>query len=220
MQRGSAQLLLVFVFTVLILLGGYFYLSSNKSPKNILPEAKPATQNITSKTLLQNTYSNQNLGFEFIIPKNLTAKADMEEEFNKRGNGDYRKNFTGYVGYEPPVFLGAVAVLDETGLYDKNPFSLWVFDNPDNLSPEKWFNSYWYYPFVWGVFDYTSKGHIALDAEATISGELAKSKIVAYQPGEPKFIYVSKNNKMYLFRIIKDSKNTGEQILFSFKFIQ
>ena len=90
----------------------------------------------------------------------------------------------------------------------------------NNLTIEQFFQNYWYYPFVWGVFDDTSKGHIALDQEATISGELAKSKIIAYQPGEPKFIYVSKNNKMYLFRIIDDKNHTGDQILSSFKFIK
>ena len=124
------------------------------------------------------------------------------------------------MGYAPPEFLGAVAVLDKTGSYDKNPFSVWVFNNNNYLTIEQWFQKYWYYPFVWGVFDYTSKGHIALDQEATVSGETAKSKIVSYQSGEPKYIYVSKNSKMYLFRIIDDKDHTGDQILSSFKFIQ
>ncbi len=172
------------------------------------------------KTLFAcNLFISINLGFSLSYKKDLTVKEDSEEEYNKRGNGDFRKNFKGYVGYEPPAFLGAAAVLGKDNNFDNNPFTIWVFDNPNNLTVDGWFDKYWYYPFVWGVFDYTSKGHIALDKEATVSGEMAKSKVVVYQPGQPKFIYVAKEGKMYLFRIIDDSKNTGDQILSTFKFL-
>lgn len=163
-----------------------------------------------------NDYSNKDLGIGFSYSKELSVKGDSEGEYNKRGNGDYRKNFMGYVGYEPGVVLGAVVVLDKSDQYDINPFSVWVFDNPNNLSAENWFSKYWYYPYLWGVFDYTSKSHVALDQEATVAGKISSSKVVAYQLGSPKYVYISNNGKMYLFRVIG---SIGEQILAMIKFV-
>ena len=242
-QKGFAHIFaLVGVLVLLAVLGEVYYLSKANSSKKIQPEVVSTDSfnqapeenspiaSIKPKSLLQSalsnsqapfqkqeelTYSNPNLGFELKFTKDLTVKEDSEEEYNKRGNGNYRKNFNGYVGYEPGKVLGAVVVLDKTGSYDINPFSVWVFENPNNLTPDDWFSKYWYYPFLWGVFDYTSKGHVALDQEATISGKPAKSKIVSYQVGKPNYIYISKDQKMYLFRIIGE---TGDKILSGFKF--
>ncbi len=211
MQKGSAQLLLIFIFVIIIFGGVYFYQSTIKESYLQNPNFT------TSKQPESNGYLNSDFGFGFKYSKDLILKVDSEEEFNKRGNGDFRKNFKGYVGYEPGKFIGAVAILDKTNSFETNPFTVWVFENQYNLTVDSWFNKYWYYPFIWGVFDYTSKGHIALDQEATISGQLAKSKVVSYQPGQPKFIYVAKDKKMYLLRVIG---NTGNIILSSFKFNQ
>lgn len=211
MQRGSAQLLVVFIIVTALVAGGYYYLSAKG--KNPLPAIN---ENVAPlKTLQSSDYANQSLGFTFTYPKGLTLKEDTEEDFNKRGNGDFRKNFKGYVGYEPGKFSGAVVLLQDSS-FDQNPFTVWVFDNPDNLSIDEWYKNFWYYPFVWGVFDYSSKNHITPDTEATISGQQAKYKIVSYQPGKPKFIYVAKDKKMYLFRIIGE---TGDNLLFTFKFL-
>lgn len=209
MQKGAAQLLLIFAVIIIVLAGGVFLYQGTK--KNIplqLPQVTPVKQ------IEFNEYSNQDLGFYLKTSKDLTIKTDSEEEFNKRGNGNFRKNFKGYVGYEPGKALGAVVVLDKSSSYDANPFSIWVFDNPNNLTIDAWFKNYWYYPFVWGVFDYTSKGHITPDTEATISGQPAKSKIVAYQPGKPKFVYVAIKEKMYLIRLFEGE---GDKILSTFK---
>ncbi|MDO8498480.1 MAG: hypothetical protein Q7S44_01720 [bacterium] len=209
-QKGAAHLLLILV-TVILLAGGiYFYQTNNK--KTVLQS--PTT---TLQQPKLNDYTNSELGFSFQYPQDLTVKADSEEEFNKRGKTDFKKNFQNYVGYAPPDFLGAIAVLDKTESYEINPFSVWVFDNPHNLSAEKWFDSYWYYPFLWGVFDWTSKGHVALDTETTVSGLIGKSKIVSYQTGQPKYVYFSKDQKMYLLRVIGE---TGEKILPTFKFLE
>ena len=55
---------------------------------------------------------------------------------------------------------------------------------PNSLTIDKWYERYWYYPFVWG--DYTARRNsVAPIKESTISGTLAKSGIVTYQPGEP-----------------------------------
>lgn len=210
MQKGTVQLLLILATAIIILGGVYFYQGTKR---NNLPQISRLTSSAEVKF---NDYSNTNLEFAFKYAKDLIAKVDSEENFNKRGNGDFRKNFTGYVGYEPGKVLGAVVVLSKDQNYDTNPFSVWVFDNTDNLTIDSWFNKYWYYPYLWGVFDWVSKGHVTPDTEATISGRLAKSKIVSYQPGKPKFVYISNDNKMYLFRMIGES---GDKILSTFSFL-
>lgn len=242
MQRGFVHIFaLVGILVLVLVVAEVFYFSRAKPVKNVQKAAdtsaavvsSPAPEKqapkadgflqippITTTTVAKqpefNDYLNSELGFKFSYNLNLSVKEDSEEEFNKRGNGNFRKNFTGYVGYEPPKPLVAVAVLDKDLSFDKNSFSVWVFDNSDNLTTDSWFDKYWYYPFIWGVFDYTSKGHITLDKEATISGQPAKYKIIAYQPGSPKFVYVSKGGKMYLFRVIGE---TGDKILSTFKFL-
>jgi len=210
MQKGSAALLLL--IGVLVVIIGFFVLGQVKLPAS---ELKSPVVNVSSESK-DSVYKDQDLSFEFEYPKDFSVKEDSEEEFNKRGNGNYRKNFRGYVGYEPPQVLGAVAVLDKDDSFVSSPLSVWVFDNPEKVSKEQWFDDYWYYPFIWGVFDYTSKGHIVMDQEATISGQSAKYKIVSYQPGSPKFIYIAKGQKMYLFRIIGEA---GDKLLSAFKFL-
>ncbi len=211
MQKGSIQLLLIIFVIFVVLAGGVFLYQANT--KN---DSLPIPQITSVKEPEFNDYSNKNLGFSFRVPKDLTVKEDSEEEFNKRGNGNFRKNFKGYVGYEPGKPAGTAAVMNKTDSFDNNPLTVWVFENSNNLTIDKWFDTYWYYPFVWGVFDWTSKSHIAPDTEATISGQPAKSKIVTYQPGKPKFVYVAKDKKMYLFRMIGES---GDKVLSSFKFL-
>lgn len=205
MQKGSAPLFLIIAtFVSAVFLGTLFL---QRPGTKVTPQNQPGTEN----------YSNTEFGFGFKYSKELLVKNDTEAEFNKRGNGDFRKNFRGYVGYEPGKVLGAVAVLGKDENYETNPFYVWIFNNDNSLTIDTWFKDYWYYPFLWGVFDWTSKGHVTPDSEATISGQQAKYKIVFYQPGKPKFIYISKDKKMYLFRIIGE---TGDKILSSFKFLK
>lgn len=210
MQRGFAQPLLIILVLVGVALGAYLYVAKSGSINNF-----PAINKIVKPINDIQTFSNLKFNFEFKYAKDLLVKEDSEEDFNKRGAGDFRKNFRGYVAYEPGKFLSGVVVLDKSNNFDTNPFTLWVFDNPQNLSINSWFDKYWYYPFLWGVFDYVSKGHVALDKEATVSGQMAKYKVVSYQPGSPKYIYISKEKKMYLFRIIGEE---GDKILSTFKF--
>lgn len=206
MRNGfSAPVLLIGLAIVLI--GGYYWLNHPKSfvvsPKLEIGQS-------------EKIYTNQNLGFEFKYPKDWKVMEDSEEEFNRRGNGDFRKNFKGYVTYEPGKFLGAVVALGKDNSYDTNPFTLWVFDNPQDLSIDVWYKNYWYYPFVWGDYTYTGKYELAPKKEATISGQMGKSGIIDYQPGKPKFVYLSRDKKIYLFRIIGAD---GDKILESFKFL-
>lgn len=216
-QKGFAHIFVLAVVLVLIfVLGGTYYFIRLNSPAKITQASKPqviSEQTSKENGLIQipkvtaqqpdfNEYSSKDLGIGFRYAKELVVKTDSEEEYNKRNNGDFRKNFTGYVGYEPGQVIGAVVVLDQSNSFDNSAFTVWVFDNQSNLDPDAWFAKYWYYPFLWGVFDYTSKSHIALDNEATVSGQIAKYKVVAYQPGSPKYVYLTKNGKMYLLRVM------------------
>ena len=211
MQKGSALIAFVLIGFVVIFGGGYLFFNyqNQKTPQSFIPTLGKSNDNLE-------TYTNKDFGFEFkYLNKDLTVKDDSEQYFNKRGNGDFRKNFKGYIGYEPENFLGAVTVLEKVENFDTSPFTLWIFDNSNNLNVDDWYKNYWYYPFVWG--DYTiRRNDVAPVNDATISGRLAKSGVVGYQPGSPKLIYLSDSNKMYLFRIIGDQ---GEKILQSFKFI-
>ena len=207
MQKGIVGVLLILI-CLLIILFGFFYYSNQSAKTHVSPE-----------TLVKSNlsiYANQELGFEFKYGKEFTTEEDSEEEFNERGNGDFRKNFKGYIGYEPGEFLGAVVVLDKDNSFDKNPLTIWVFENPDDLSIDKWYEKFWYYPFVWGDFTARNK-KVSPKNIATVSGQVAGFGVVDYQPESPKFIYLSKDKKMYLFKIIGES---GEQILSTFKFLQ
>ncbi len=210
MQKGSAQILLILAVLVLAAIGGlYFY----QRPKT---DTIPITAILNPKKIEQvSTYTDQKLGFELKYPKQLILQPDTEEAFNQRGNGNFRKNFTSFVTYPPQDVSGAIIILDKDGSFDTNPLTLWIFDNPQNLDIDAWYKMYWYYPFVWGDFTYKGKVELAPKNEATISGQMAKSGIIDYQPGKPKFVYIPKDGKMYLFRVIGE---VGEQILFTFKF--
>lgn len=212
MQKGfSVPLLLLGILVVCGVIFSYvFYVkTSQKNYRKVSPNPKQETP--------LKVYSNQELDFEFQYVEGVEVKIDSEEEFNQRGNGDFRKNFTYYVTYPPAKVLGAFSVLDETGSFEMSPFTVWVFENSNDLTIEKWYNNFWYYPFVWG--DYTaSRNNVAPMIDATISGQIAKLGVVSYQPGSPKFIYLNHSGKMYLIRIINKQENLGDQILESFKF--
>lgn len=206
-RQGFAYLIPILI-GMLILGIGFIYLNQSGVKNTASP--------ITTVISRVNTYTNSQLGFEFQYAKDLTAKEDSEEQFDKRGNGNYRKNFKGYIWYEPGKVLGAAVVLDKNGSYDTNPFTIWVFDNPDNEDIENWYKNYWYYPFVWGDFTQRNQ-NVAPVNESTVSGQMAKSGIVDYREGKPKFVYISNYGKMYLLRIIGDE---GDKILESFKFLE
>lgn len=204
--------MLVGVLITVLLFGWYFLnsLSKDKSSDNFSP--KPADSVQKEGDL----YTNSSLGFEFKYNNDLRVLEDSEEEFNKRGNGNFRKNFTGYVGYEPGKVLGTLVVLDETSSYEANPFTVWVFDNPEQLDSKNWFEKYWFYPLLWGVFSEPDKGHVRPQNIATVSGQTTQSVVVSYQTGSPKYLYLSKNGMMYLFRVMGE---VGEQTLSTFKFL-
>lgn len=211
-QRGSVLPIIILIVVVLAVAGGYdIYQVRLTKPVDI--KVSPVSVSESKNK----TYTNDKLDFQFGYSKELTVIEDSEEEFNQRGNGDFRKNFTGYVTYEPGKFVSAVVVLEKQENYDTNPFTVWIFDNPDDLTIEKWYDKYWYYPFIWGDFTYKGKFELAPKMEATVSGQMAKWGIIDYSPGQPKFVYLAKDKRMYLFRIIGEA---GNQILTNFKLLK
>ncbi|MBI3103620.1 hypothetical protein HYZ05_01645 [Candidatus Daviesbacteria bacterium] len=215
MQKGSALPFLILVIVILGSLVFFYSYSRTGSRTGTRDEPAKLLQPPVSESKIK-TFTGEKLQIQFDYPKQLTAKEDSEEEFNQRGNGDFRKNFTYYVTYPPAEVLGIVALLDETNSYETNPLTVWVFENPNDLTIEQWYQKYWYYPFVWGDFTYSGKFILVPKEEATISGQMGKSGIIDYREGKPKFIYLSKDKKMYLFRIIGES---GDKILQNFKFL-
>lgn len=213
MQRGFTWLILLPLILLLTGLGIWFNLRQTQTLSKVtsnvrlsvaasaLPQAQPA-------------FVSSELGFK-LDSFGLEVRTDSEAEFNKRGNGDFRKNFQGYVGYEPAPVIGAVVILDQDKNYERAPLSIWVFANPDNINPPVWYTRYWYYPFVWGDFSYDTKAKAAPVEIATVSGQVANSATIDYQPNKPKFYLLPKDGKMYLFRVV----GTGENILNSFKFL-
>lgn len=241
MQRGSAlPILLLFIIIAITAFGSIYLLSGiNKPQATVISKTQETVQQITEVVeqkaenpihipkaiAAENTnlnFSSNQLKFEFSYPNALSVVEETEKEFNERENGEYRKNFKGYIGYEMAKFLGAVVILDgkksldevTSSAYETNPLTIWVFENPENLSIEKWFDSFWYYPFVWG--DFTSRrNNIAPINEIVIGGQASKFGIVTYRPGEPKFIYTPYGGKMFMFRVVGES---GDQILQTLKF--
>lgn len=206
-MRGFAAVPVLLVLVLLV--AGVFAYFNLQSAKNTLVKPVPQTESLP-------IYKNEKLGFELQYSQNLKVLEDSEEEFNQRGGGNFRKNFSFYVGYEPGGFVGAMVVLEKEDNFETNPFSLWVFNNLNNLAIEQWHHDYWYYPFVWGDFTYTGKFILAPQDIATVSGQIGKSGVIDYREGKPKFIYIAKDQKMYLFRIIGQK---GEEILRGFKFL-
>lgn len=210
-QKGSVLPVIVIVFAVSVcVLVSYTYLDQNSQ------KSSPILQ-IPKITLQTKVYENKDLNFRFEYPVSFEVIPDGEENYFKETGADHRKNFTGYVGYKPPEFITGIALKKASGTL----LTLWVFDNPNNISIESWFDKYWYYPFLWGIFNYPDKNPLKPTVEATISGQLAKSVVVSYQPGKPEYTYVENGGKMFMFRVIKGgNEKVISQVLSSFKFIE
>lgn len=206
-MRGFISLVWLTLVAVIVIGFGYWFVHKDNSQKIVSPT-------ITQTPV--NTYQDKDYNFEFKYGSSFSVKEDSEERYFKRNNGDARKNFAGYVGYQPPKLLKALTAVSGKQTLDQAAFIIWIFDNPDNLDAQKWYTNFWYYPFQWGVFDYAGKQKIAPEMEASISGKLVNYTVVDYQQGKPKYIYLSLKDKMFLIRILTKD-NTGEKILSTFK---
>ncbi len=222
-DRGFAHLFLILILFLIFLMAVgflYFQMTSNPSSENLSEDSK-GVLNLISSEPKNKSYSNQYFGISFVYPeKGFSVVEESEEQFNVRGNGEFRKNFTGYVGYPPGEALGSVVVLDETLDYENAPLSIWVFNNPENFTAEDWYNQYWYYPYIWG--DFTSRANLTAPVNiATISGQLGGANIVDYRDGKPNFVLVPYKGKMFLFRYpTQNQPEVVESVLESFKFLK
>lgn len=230
MQKGfSAIILLLPLLAVVVLIVFFAYFSAGKNKNTASQVVSPVSKSSIEESSNQlpftakakdevgAVYTSDSLNFKFTYSKGFLVQEDTEEKFNERGLTNFRKNFTNFVQYPPAEFKGAVVVLDTSNSYEKNSFTVWVFDNPNNVSIDGWYQKYWYYPFIWGDFTYEGKSELSPQKEGTISGQPVKSGVIGYQEGKPKFIYLSKDGKMYLFRTIGSN---GEAILNTFAFLK
>lgn len=212
MQKGFAHLLLIAIILIVSLsaIGVYFFIFKNQSP--VISEQMVAPEVISQQPTQNQVYKNQNLGFEFVLPEGSTVKDETEEEFHKRSNGQMRKNFTYYVQYAPAEFVSSLYVLGKDNDYENAALSLWVFENPKDLDASAFYEKYWYYPFIWGDFS-SGKERIAPTIDFNIADSTASGAVAAFKPNSPKFMYLPREGKMYLFKVVGDSK-----IIDSFKF--
>lgn len=218
MQKGFAQLLLLAIFAIALLAAGgvyFFIFKPQSSEQTLFPVNYPMDASVKPKgeeVKQSKTYRNQLLGFEFTVPDGYLVKEETEEEFHKRSNGEMRQNFNYYVKYEPAEFVTSLYVLNKDNDYENAPLSLWVFENPDNLNAAAFYKRYWYYPFIWG--DYTfAREKIAPTLDFKIAEATGSLGIAAFKPNSPKFIYLPREGKMYLFKAVGNAN-----ILDSFKF--
>src|SRR3989344_5252124 len=219
MQRGSAlPLLLVALFLLGAGLAGFFLANSNQ-PK--VPESDQIKVNEISPPASPKAANSSDdlLGLSFEIPSGYKMIKETEEEYFKRANGQIRKNFNYYVLYNPAEFAEAFYVLaGSENNPDKAILTVWVFQNPEDLDPEKFYGKYWYYPFVWGEFS-SAKNKIAPVDLELVGGKESKFGVVDYRDNKPKFSYLPLRDKKLMMQIqYPDDNPVAEDILRSFKF--
>lgn len=207
-MRGFVPAQLLLVLGLVVLTGVVYYRYSGKVNLEI---QKPL---VTQPTPIpENKYENSQFGFNLTLPDDFKVEEETEDEFYKREKADYRKNFRGYVESEPAKVLSTFNVKNSDA---KIVLSLWIFDNPDKLTAENFYNKQWYFPFIWGMFNPPDKKKDAPHQTATISGILANYAEISYQDNIPKFYYLPFNDNMFLLRVLGSDK-VGEEILNSFK---
>lgn len=238
-QAGFAHILLIVLIAGIISIGGVAYFISAHSLEVETEEVKAVDQGlylkpiqtVTKKVISTptaslepkiNRYTNLNLGFQFEYPSKLTVKLDSEEEFSKRNLGDFRENFNYRAHYYPEKVLGAVSVnfIDSANFFDSAPFSVWVFDNPNNLSEASWYEKYWFYPFIWGEYTPKDSQKYGPQAEIKIGDKLGHFTIIDYQPGNPALVLIPLNKKMYLFRTIYYDDKETDLMMNTFRFLE
>lgn len=209
LQAGHAFIVLM-VIACFLLIAIWFVSRQYGKPITLENTFQPPQQELT--------YKDSDLKFEFKYSDKLDTTAETEEEYSKRTGTEYRKNFAGYVAYQPPKFVKSLIIKPKTmklsaNQYDPIPLTIWVFENPNKLTIDDWYKNFWYYPFLWGVFSFADKAKVAPADVATVSGITTKSAVDNSQ-GKPEYILLPKNDKMYLFKVM----DGGSDILRSFKF--
>lgn len=221
MQKGFAStLFLVLILLIASSIAGYWFLIRQTNPptpaKVTTPAVTPKVEDLPQTSI----YKNPDLGVEFTLPEGFVVKIETEPEYFKRANGNIRNNFTYYVQYSPAEFVSSLYVINQNEKDLANAdLSLLIFQNPENLTPQAFYNRYWYYPFIWGEFSTGEKSKISPKNIKLISGVEAGSAVIDFRPGNPEFIYLPQGNKDQMIQIHLPSENNpiGKEILSSFK---
>lgn len=214
MQKGSALIPLTLLLAVfsLAIFSGWYYLNNEKPS---LQTSQVSDTPMPSKSPEKVQYNDSEVGFNVTIPEGYEVKEESEAEYFKRAYGDIRKNFTYYVQYSPAEFVNSYYFLKKGESDPENAaLSIVVFQNPDNLTPEAFYNKYWYYPFVWGEFSQSEKSKIAPTNIELIAGKEAGTAVVSYRDSNPKFIYLPLGSKNLMFQLHLPTENNkaGEEL--------
>lgn len=210
-QKGFITVVIFYIIILFIILA--IAVGVYLKPKNL-----PQPTFIQKPASTQSIYKDPDFNFSFNYPNSgYTIVSDDENKFFQRHGGDLRPGFISTWGYQTPKLIKGI-VLENTSSsnIDLAPFTLWIYDNPEGLDAPGWYKKYWYYPFVWGDYE-PRKDLYGPDTISSVSGQLAKSRIIDYQNPNLEFTYLSVNGKMYLFKIINQGDNLGKEIIKSFK---
>lgn len=214
MQKGSALIPLTLFLAVIVLaiVSGWYYVNNQPVTESYRPGPTQSVMGPEKTEPNPEIYENPDLDLRFKYPVEYEVKEETEAQFHKRSNGDMRKNFNSTLFYPPAEFITSLYVAKPGEDLKDAGLSIWVFENPDNLTPQAFYKKYWYYPFIWGDFTY-AKEKIAPSEDFKLGEATASSSIVEYQTGSPRFAYLSRGGKMFLFKT-----NGNDEILKSIIF--
>jgi len=135
---------------------------------------------------------------------------------NNAGEPSMVDIFKSYKNYLPPKFIGAIKLMPKDKVEANSHFSVWIFDNSNNISISEWYEKYNYYPYIFG-------GLTREDALAeSPKNETVVGTMKAYW-GIPSGMYLVKQTyiqyKSRVYLISSDMDNSEHnQILSTFEF--
>lgn len=166
------------------------------------------------------TYTNTKYGYEFKYPdSDYGTKIESELEYGKRYNVNLPESYIKSKKYSPPKLLDGIRVESiqsyqgRYGTFNTIPFTVFVVNNPENLTSDLWYQKYQFYPFEWDQPTESLK-------EITIENIVAKTPIYVPDIYPPQLFYIYENERIILIKASEEaqSKNIGAQILSTFKF--
>ena len=214
-------------FFIISLLAIAFYFQSSK---NQAPSASPTSSNSEKNTNLAleskdwKIYADSALKFRLRYPESVYQVAsESGKEYYQKYKKDPSERFSDFMGHAPPKDLGGVGIFflekeeitagNQTVVpIDGNQFTIRVFDNPQELTIDEWYEKYQLFPFRFG------QGAPALEETIAIN-EIEGKTITREVPdfGKRKFVLLSKDNHVFLIKIFSPTKEK-EQMLSTLEF--
>jgi hypothetical protein len=100
------------------------------------------------------TYTNQSPNFSFKYPPNYQIKAETDVDFESPNHPQSSKWFEQLQGYQPQLPIAVVTITTPKNSADNetesDPITIYIFNNPETLDADQWFEKYNYYPFYFG----------------------------------------------------------------------